>query len=238
MRGACESSELAELMAVEELADLGDQVSLADGKLRPGLFLEVFVAILDGGQVGADDQVLDQHLIGELLVAALDDDARRMALVGIFELVADVLRIAEIKFGADVGGAERRYHALVVGDAVAVEYGDDDRAGARFAVELAERGQRRLQTRDADREAGGRHRLAAEARNKPVITPAATDRTETNGAAFVVLYLEGEFDLVDRAGVIFETADDGGVDYNSSIIVTRSSKNISDLGKLSYCLLT
>src|SRR5674476_1586592 len=131
MRGACESSELAELMAVEELADLGDQVSLADGKLRPGLFLEVFVAILDGGQVGADDQVLDQHLIGELLVAALDDDARRMALVGIFELVADVLRIAEIKFGADVGGAERRYHALVVGDAVAVEYGDDDRAPAR-----------------------------------------------------------------------------------------------------------
>ena len=59
------------------------------------------------------------------------------------------------------GVAQRAHHALVVGDAVAVEDGDDHRAGLGFAVELAERGERRLQTRDADGEAGRRHRLAA-----------------------------------------------------------------------------
>ena len=53
--------------------------------------------------VGAEDQVLDLDLAARFLVAALNDGARRAALVGIFELRADiVLRIAEIKLGADV----------------------------------------------------------------------------------------------------------------------------------------
>ena len=53
--------------------------------------------------VGAQDQVLDLHFAFRLLVAALDDDAGAVALVGIFHLLADiVLRIAEIQLGADV----------------------------------------------------------------------------------------------------------------------------------------
>ncbi len=108
--------------------------------------------------------------------------------------------------------AQGRHHALIVGDAVAVEDGDDHRAGFRFFAELAERGEGCLQARDADGEAGRRHRLAAEARDQTVIAPAAADRAKTHRAAFLVLYLEGQFNLVDRAGVVFEAADDGWVD--------------------------
>jgi hypothetical protein len=68
-------------------------------------------------------------------------------------------------FGADIGGAQGRDHALIIGDAVAVEYGDDNRAGLAFFAELAEHRERRLQPRDADREAGRRHRLTHEARH-------------------------------------------------------------------------
>ena len=145
--------------------------------------------------------------------------------------VADVLRVAEIEFGADAGVAQRRDHALVVGDAVAVEHGDDHRAGLGLGVELAERGQRRLQPRHADGEAGRRHRLAAEARHEAVITPAAADRAEAHRAAFLVLGLEGQFNFEDRAGVIFEAADDGGVDANSVLSVAgrvrSSSQSVS-----------
>ena len=75
----------------------------------------------------------------DFLVAALDDRAGAVALVGVFELLADaVLRIAEIKLGADAGFAQRRHHVLVVGDAVAVEHRDHHRAGRRLVVELAE----------------------------------------------------------------------------------------------------
>ena len=106
---------------------------------------------------------------------------------------------------------------LVVGDAVAVEDGDDDRAGLGLLSELAERGERRLQARHADGEAGRRHRLAAEARDEPVIAPAAADRAEAHRAAFLVLDFEGQFNFVDRAGVVFEAADDGGVDANAIV---------------------
>ena len=54
-------------------------------------------------------------------------------------------------------------HALVVGDAIAVEHGDDHRAAAGLGVELADERERRLQARDADGESRRRHRLAAEA---------------------------------------------------------------------------
>ena len=69
---------------------------------------------------------------------ALDDDARRVALVGVFELIAEVARIAEIKLGADFCGAQLRDHVLIVGEAILVEHGDDHRAGLGFAVALAE----------------------------------------------------------------------------------------------------
>ena len=43
--------------------------------------------------------------------------------------VADLARIAEIELGADAGVAQPLHHALIVGDAVLVEHGDDHRAG-------------------------------------------------------------------------------------------------------------
>ena len=79
-------------------------------------------------------------------------------------------------------------------------------------VELAEVLQRRHQARDADGKAGRRHRLAAEARDQPVIAPAAADRAEADDLALLVGDFGQQFGLVDRAGVIFEAADDGGID--------------------------
>ncbi len=81
------------------------------------------------GELRADGEILDLHFAARLLVAALDDGAGRVALVGIFQLLAEiVLRIAEIKLGADAGVAQRLRHALIVGDAVAVEHRDQHRA--------------------------------------------------------------------------------------------------------------
>ena len=48
--------------------------------------------------------------------------------------------------------------------------------------------------------------------DEPVVAPAAADRAEADGLALVVLGLERQFNFVDRAGVVFEAADDGGID--------------------------
>ena len=154
-----------------------------------------------------------------LFVGALDDGARAAAAVGVFHLLAEiVLGVAEIELGADAGVAQLRDELLVAGD-VAAEDGDDDGAGLPFAAELAERAERRLQPRDADGEAGRRHRLAHEARDETVVTPAAADRAEADGAAFVVFGFDEQFNFEDRAGVILEAADDGGVDLDSPVAV-------------------
>src|SRR5205823_6324266 len=80
-----------------------------------------------------------------LFVRALDDHAGRVAAVGIFELVAHVLGVAEIKLGADIFVAQGRDHFLIIRDAVAVEHSDHDRPELRPRVELAQHRQRRLQ---------------------------------------------------------------------------------------------
>ena len=108
--------------------------------------------------------------------------------------------------------AQLRHHLLVVGEPIAVEHRDHHRADRGPGLELADQRQRRLQPRHADREPGRRHRLAAEARHQPIIAPAAADRAEAHRAALFVVGLEQQFDLVDRAGVVFEAADDGGID--------------------------
>src|SRR6185312_9284364 len=93
------------LMAGEDLAHGFDQFALIDFGLRLGPALQIFLAILDGGEPRAEDQVLDLHLAPGLLVRALHDRARRAAAVGIFHLLAEaVLGIAEIELGADAGG--------------------------------------------------------------------------------------------------------------------------------------
>ncbi len=133
--------------------------------------------------------------------------------------------------------AQRCDHLLVIGDAVAVEHGDDDGTEFRCGVELAEHRQCGLQPRHADGKTGRRHRLAAEARDEAIITSAATDRAEAHRAAFLVFGFEREFDFVDRAGVIFEAAHDGWVDENAAIVITRCSNKLADLRKFANCLL-
>ena len=47
---------------------------------------------------------------------------------------------------------------------------------------------------------------------QPVVAAAAADRAEADGTALFVLGFEGEFDLVDGAGVVFEAADNRLID--------------------------
>ena len=110
-----------------------------------------------------------------------------------------------------------RDHLLVAAEAFGVLVHDqhDDRRDDIGGVELAEVLQRRHQARDADGKAGRRHRLAAEARDQPVITPAAADRAEAHDLAVLVGDFGQQFGLEDRAGVVFEAADDGGVDRDA-----------------------
>src|SRR5436190_21186586 len=102
----------------EDAAHGLDEVGFGDGELRLGLLLQIFVAILDRGERGTQDQVLDGDFAFGLLVATLDDDARGAALVGIFGLRAN-LAGSQIHLCADwwttiVGFAESVYEALIV----------------------------------------------------------------------------------------------------------------------------
>ena len=165
-------------------------IAFLHGELRLGLLLQVFVAILEVARRPAptikslictsplafSSRPLDHHAGLPRLSAYLicwpnrASDCRDRVRRGCRRCAA--------------GGTMR----LVVGDAVAVEHRDDSTGpGAGLVAELAERGQRRLQARDADGEAGRRHRLAHEARHQPVVAPAAADRAEAHRAALVVL---------------------------------------------------
>ena len=130
------------------------------------------------------------------------------------------------------------HHRLIVGDAVAVEDRDDDGTGLRLGVELADQRQRGLQARDSDGEAGRRHRLAAEARDETVVAPAAADRAEAHGAALLVLRFDEKLNLVDRAGVIFEAADDGRVDHDTAVFIAGRSDQLRNVAKLLHALLS
>ena len=101
-------------------------------------------------------------------------------------------------------------HALIVALPVAIEHQHDDRRlrGAAF-LRLAEQFQRRIETRHADREAGGRYFLAGEARDEIVIAPAAADGAEAHELAVLVARFHQQFAFEDGTGVIFETANHG-----------------------------
>src|SRR6266702_4561390 len=126
------------VMARQDLAHFCDELGFAARELRRAARAPFLVGGDRGSSFGAFDQILDLHLATRFFIRALDDDAGRVAAVGIFQLVAHVLGIAEISLGADAGGAQARNHLLVIGDAVAVEHGNDD--GTEFGprVELAE----------------------------------------------------------------------------------------------------
>ena len=69
------------------------------------------------------------------------------------------------------------------------------------------------------------HRLGAEAAHQPIIAATAADGAEHHVLALFVLHLEGEFDLEDRAGVVFEATDDGGVDADAVGAVAAALKS-------------
>ncbi len=130
-----------DVVAGEHGAHGVDQLTLGHESLGFSLALQMLLAaFFQLRQFGAEDQVFHQDVGGAarmvLFVATLDDDARAVAPVGVFELVANVLRIAEVKLGADVRLAQLLDHALIVGQPVAVEHGDDDRAGRRLVFDL------------------------------------------------------------------------------------------------------
>src|SRR4051794_39908844 len=222
------------VMAGEGLLFLIDQVAPVDDVLGLGLFFQIFLAIPDLGQAGTQDQILDLDFPVGLLVRALNDRAGRVAAVGVFHLLAEaVLGIAKIKLGANAGVAQHRNHLLVARD-LAAEYGDHDRPERRLGVEIAEHGQRSLQPRHPDRKSGRRHRLASKARDQPVISSAAADRTEANRAAFFVLGFEREFYFVDRAGIVLQAAHDGRIDANAIRAVAGRGDQLGDLFELAH----
>jgi len=160
----------------------------------------MFVAALfQLGEFSADDQILDGDFALGLFVGALDDHAGTVAPVGVFELVAEVFRIAEIKLGADFCRAQLRHHVLIIGEAVPIEHGNDNRTIPGFAVELAEIFERSGEPRHADGKSGRRHRLAAKARHQSVVTPAPADRTEARRA---VLAVGGEVSSTSKTGPV------------------------------------
>ena len=138
-----------------------------------------------------------------------------LRLSAVFELIAEIAWIAEIKLGADVGRAQLGDHVLIFGEAVLVEHGDDDGARLRLALELAKMLQRCGKPRHANGKSGSRHRLAAKAGDEPIIAPAGSYGAEAHRPSIVARNREGEINFEDRTGVIFEAADDRFVDFYS-----------------------
>ena len=112
---------------------------------------------------------------------------------------------------------------------ILVEDRDDDRAGLRFVVELAQMHQRGGKPRHADGKSGGGHRLAAKARDKPVISSAAADRAEAYGKPSSSFGRERQLNLENGAGVIFEAAHDGRIDCDAVDRIAPSIRQQYDL---------
>ena len=106
-------------------------------------------------------------------------------------------------------------HLLIVGDAVAIEHQHDDGALHGFSRELAEGLEAVEQARHADGESGGRNLLAGEALDETIIASAAHHRAEADRLPALVFDGRGQLGFEHGAGVIFEAADDGGVDADA-----------------------
>lgn len=76
------------------------------------------------------------------------------------------------------------------------------------------------QTRHTDGETGCGNGLTHEAGNEAIVTATATDGAEYDLFAFFIGDIECQFSLVDWAGVIFETTDNGRIDLDARCIVT------------------
>ena len=107
--------------------DLLDQVGARHRHLRR-LRLPLLVRLDLGRQPRAERQILQRHLPGRALVAALDDGDGRGPPVGIFQLPRHVAA-AEEHLGPDAGPAQLGAHRLVAGHLVAIHREDHDRPG-------------------------------------------------------------------------------------------------------------
>src|SRR5215469_5303094 len=106
-----------------------------------------------------------------------------------------------------------------MGDGNVGKDGDDDRAGLRLGLDLAETLQSRHQPRYADGESRCRHRLAAKARNQPVVTAPTADGAEANRFAIFAFNGERQLNFVDGASIVLKTADDGGGNVDAIPVV-------------------
>src|SRR5262249_2466824 len=234
MQGTRQFMRLNQFVPRQERAHGLDQCRFLDRKLRLSLLLQIILAVLGVGHGRAQNEILDLNFAARLFILALDNGASCTTLVGVLKLSSEVIfRIAEIKLRTNLCCAQRRHHALIVGDAIPVEYGDNHRAGRGLFADLAEMGECGLQARDADGKSGRRDRLAPEAGHEPAVTPTAADRAETYRPAFLVLDLEGQYNLVDGAGVVVETANNRFVDANP-IVVSGRAYELGNLRKFFF----
>ena len=88
-------------------------------------------------------------------------------------------------------------------------------------------GQRRVKAGDADREPCRGHGLRPEARDEAIVASAAADRTEANCLSALIRGREGQVRFQDRAGVIFEPANDGCIEADAVLAVARLSRTSS-----------
>src|SRR5262249_20975470 len=139
--------------------------------------------------------------------------------------------VAEIELGRDAIIPEPADHRLVVGKTAAVHDQHDHRTLRVASLVLAEGGERGLQPRDADREAGRRHILLQEAADEPIIAAAAANGAEADRAAILVLHLEGEIGFEDGARVVLETTNDRWINTYSAG-VTRAVNDVCDRAKV------
>src|SRR5262249_29150269 len=204
-----------------------DELVLGHRELRLGLLFQVIVAILaQPRNLGAEKEVFDLNFTLRFFVAALNHHAWTAALVSVFHLRAE-FAVAQIKLGTNLLSrrvfrvAQLGDHALIISDRYVRKDRHDHWPRLRLALDLAKMLQRRHQPRHADRNARGRHRFAAKARNEFVVAAAASDRPEAHRFSALAFDRKGQLNLVHRASVVFETANDRGLDADTIVVIPR-----------------
>src|SRR5690606_14515969 len=162
---------------------------------------------------------LDDALLAFL--RSLDDHRGRVAPVGIGHLLAEVLRGAEIHFGSDAGLTQAADDLLVASGLVTVEHQHHDRPDRRLGSQIAGQLERVGEARDADGKTGRGDGLGAESRHQAVVAPTTTDRAEYDLLALLVGDGEGQLNLEDRAGVVFEPSNHRRIDPDAVRAIAR-----------------
>ena len=209
-------------LRVEELPHLGDEIGPSPS-IWPGGSRARPLSSISAESALALDQVLDLRRAGLALLGALDDGAGAAAAVGILQL-RRILPDCPGYISARMPAARRsRHHLLVAAEAFRVAVHDEDDDGAdgigqsslpRFFSAVIRR------DTPMEKPVAGTV-LAREALDQPVIAPAAADRAEATTWPFSLGTVEEKFGLVDGAGVVFEAADDGGVDADRDLHRSR-----------------